>query len=116
MAIVKANSLLSRISGKLSKKEDTVFYWKFGKNFVWRNEGFRGPFSTSQLAAQALFTSAAAAKVTLMANTTQVAQYKTAFKAQSKYLTLNGYIMAKCIENAQNAATQTDNQGTNNPE
>jgi len=108
MALVKANALLSRISGKLSKKEDMVFYWKFGKNFVWRNEGFRGPYSTNQLAAQATFTQAAATKVTLMANTTQMNTYKAQFKAQSKYKTLNGFMMAVCIKQVQDSEEEGD--------
>ena len=33
MAIARPISLLKSISGKLNKKEDQVFYVKFGKNF-----------------------------------------------------------------------------------
>lgn len=112
MAIVKPNSVLSRLSGKLSKGDDMVFYWKFGKNFVWRNEGPRGPFTPNQLAAQALFTQAAASKATLMGNSSQMSLYKAQFKAQSKYLTLNGFMMAECIRQLKEAEEE-EGEGEN---
>lgn len=115
MAIVKPNSIVTCIRGKLSKKDDVVFYWKYGKNFVWRNEGFHGPYSADQLDAQSLFSQAVAAKTTALANPTQAAQYRANFKAQSKYQTFSGYLMAECIKQIK-LARQNANQGDENPD
>lgn len=96
MAIAKTISLIKSLSGKLSKSDDQVFYVKFGKNFVWSNRGVHS-FNTAQLAAQTTLAQAAAQVKTIMANSTQLASYESAFKAQSKYLTLHGFIMADVI-------------------
>lgn len=105
MAIAKPISLLKSISGKLDKKDDQVFYVKFGKNFVWTNRGVHS-FNTAQMAAQTTLAQAAAQLKTVMANSTQRAPYESAFKAQTKYLTLRGFIMANLI--AQIRAAEED--------
>ncbi len=93
MAIARTISLLNNLSGKLSKKEDQVFYVKYGKNFVWTNKGVHS-FNAAQLATQTMMAQAAAQVKTIMANPTQLATYQAGFKAQNKYLTLRGFIMA----------------------
>ncbi|MCQ2344385.1 MAG: hypothetical protein MJ002_05620 [Paludibacteraceae bacterium] len=103
MAIAKPISLLKSISGKLNKKEDQVFYVKFGKNFVWTNRGVHS-FNATQLANQTILAQAAATVSTLLANPTQRATYEAAFKAQDKYLTLQGFIMADQIAQIKAAA------------
>ncbi|MCQ2343409.1 MAG: hypothetical protein MJ002_00600 [Paludibacteraceae bacterium] len=86
--------MLNSISGKLNKKEDQVFYVKYGKNFVWTNKGVHS-FNAAQLATQTILAQVAAAVATIMANSTQRAIYEAVFKSQDKYLTLRGLIMAE---------------------
>ncbi|MBQ0007866.1 MAG: hypothetical protein KBT40_04030 [bacterium] len=105
MAIAKTISLIKSLSGKLSKSDDQVFYVKYGKNFVWSNRGVHS-FNAAQLAAQAVLAQAAAQVKTIMADSTQLATYEAAFKAQSKYLTLHGFIMSNVI--AQMHSAQED--------
>lgn len=93
MAIARPISLLKSISGKLNKKEDQVFYVKFGKNFVWTNRGVHS-FNAAQLATQTMLAQAAAQVKAIMASPTQRATYEAGFKAQEKYKTLQGFIMA----------------------
>lgn len=105
MAIAKTISLIKSLSGKLSKSEDQVFYDKYGKNFVWSTRGVHS-FNTNQLATQSVLAQAAAQVKTIMADSTQLATYETAFKAQSKYPTLRGFIMSNVI--AQMRSAQED--------
>ena len=53
------------------------------------------PFTAAELARQNKFKQAAAATKTLLADATQRAEAETAFKAQSKYQTLYGFVFAE---------------------
>ena len=96
MAKAKLMSLIKGLSGKICKSDDQVFYQKFGATWVWNNKGVHS-FNSNQLAIQTRFATAAAQVATIMANATQTASYLTAFKGQTKYLTLRSYIFAQVM-------------------
>ena len=52
-------------------------------------------FSQEELARQTKFATALANTATALADSTQKAAYETAFKAQSKYTTLRGFVIAQ---------------------
>lgn len=94
MALIRPASYIRSISGKTSKAEDNVFYYKFNKTFMWVNQCYHGPYTTAQIAQQQAFATAATASATVLANSTQRASFESDFKSQSKYKTLFGYIMS----------------------
>jgi hypothetical protein len=53
------------------------------------------PYSAAELARQSKFRTAAAATKTALADPTTRATYEAEFKAQNKYTTLYGYILAQ---------------------
>lgn len=53
------------------------------------------PFSSAELARQSKFAQAVAAANIVLADTTQRAEAEAEFRAQSKYTTLRGYVIAR---------------------
>lgn len=93
MSQVKPVGLLESMSGKLCSHSDFYFFRKNGKTFSARMcNSYKGEPTANQTAQRAKFSQARAAVKALTEE--QVAEYKTAFKKQSRYSSLQGYIFA----------------------
>ena len=97
MAKFKPIDLIKSLSGKLCSHSD-VYFAKKGKTLYTGKicNPRTKPFSEQELARQTKFRQAIAAVNTLTEE--QKATYATAFKNQSKYGTLRGYMFAKEYE------------------
>ena len=96
MAKYKPIDMVKEYHGKICEHSDTYFQ-KRGRTLCTGRmcnprDLAKKPYSAEELAAQAKFASARAAVKAL--TTEQKAAYKTAFEAQSKYGTLQGFIFA----------------------
>jgi len=94
MAKFKPIDLIKSLSGKLCSHSD-IYFQKRGRTLCTGKicNPRTKPFTEDELARQDKFKRARAALAALTQE--QIAAYKTAFKAQSKYATLQGYIFAQ---------------------
>lgn len=82
--------------GKVCKHSKIIFKKVRQTNFTSQICNPRTkPFTEAELARQEKFRQATAAVKTIMADTSQRATAETEFKAQSKYQTLYGYLLAR---------------------
>lgn len=91
--------MIESISGKLSRKDDIVFYHKWGKTYAWRNRGVH-TFTMAQVACQTRFHLASLACSDLLFNpelSEQLEAYKRAYAASSGYCRLRGFVMAELM-------------------
>ena len=98
MAILKNSTPFDSIRGKFSGTDQIHFRNRTVDNAtigVRVKHPYSGEPSANQLACQTAFTTAQEAVKTAMADSTQLATYTKAFKAQKKYKTLRGYIFSK---------------------
>ncbi len=98
MAKVTFIDLVDSVSGKYCKKDPngTIFQKRPTCNVVCHiHNPYTGPATAAQVAVRTKFTAAVAATNAAMADPVQSAAYLTAFKAQTKYATLRGYIFAQ---------------------
>ena len=97
MAKFKPIDLIKSLSGKLCSHSD-VYFAKKGKTLYTGKlcNPRTKPFSAEELARQDKFRQARAAVLTLTQE--QIAEYATAFKNQTKYASLQGYMFAKEYE------------------
>ncbi len=95
MARFKPIDILKTLSGKVCMHSDTYFANKrYGTKYTVKICNPRTkPFTAEELARQAKFKAAHDALLALTPE--QKAAYRTAFEAQKKYKTLNGYILAE---------------------
>ena len=86
--------LLKSLQGKVCMHSDTYFANRYGTNYTGKIcNPYNGEPSAAQTAQRTKFAQARAAVKAL--TTEQVNEYKTAFKAQRKYKSLQGYIFAQ---------------------
>ena len=94
MSQVKPNALIESMSGLLCSHSDTYFFRKNGKVFTGKRcNPYKGEPTANQTAKRNKFKQARTAVKALTEE--QIAEYKTAFKKQSKYVSLQGYIFAQ---------------------
>ena len=99
MSLIKPNALIESMSGKICGHSDMYFFRKNGKVFSGKicYPSTKEP-TANQLAQRTKFSTARANAATALADPAQKAAYLTAFKAQKKYKTLRGYVIAKEYE------------------
>lgn len=86
--------LLKSLQGKLCMHSDTYFANRYGTNYTGKIcNPYHGEPSASQTAQRTKFAQARAAVKTLTSE--QVKEYQTAFKAQRKYKSLQGFMFAQ---------------------
>ena len=96
MSQIKLEAPFTSFRGKICKHSDIIFKEMYGETFTSQICNPRTkPFSEAELARQDLFRQAAAATKTALADPTTRATYEAEFKAQTKYNSLYGYVLAK---------------------
>lgn len=85
--------LLQSLHGKVCGHSDVYFAERRGTRYTGKICNPRTlPFSESEIAAQEKFKNTHKATLAAMASPTEAAKYEAAFKKQSKYKTLRGYV------------------------
>ena len=98
MAKIKNSTPFDTIRKKFAKSDEIYFKNRKKDNAtigVRMKHPYDGGNSTNQQAVRAKFTTTRQAVTTALADTTQRATYEAAYKKQSKYLTLRGYVFAQ---------------------
>lgn len=96
MAKIKPMILIEQMHGKVCSHSDTYFAVRNGTQYTGTRCNKRTtPFSESELKNQQKFKTAHAAAVTRLADASQHAADLAAFKKQTKYKTLLGYLIAE---------------------
>ena len=96
MSQIKLEAPFTSFQGKICKHSNIIYKKMRDTQFTSQICHPRTkPYSAAELERQAKFRSAAAATKTALADTTQRATYEAAFKAQTKYTTLYGYVLAQ---------------------
>lgn len=97
MSQVKPMGLIESMSGALCGHSDMYFFRKNGKVFTGKRcNPYKGEPTANQTAKRNKFKQAREAVKALTEE--QIAEYKTAFKSQKKYVSLAGFIFAKEYE------------------
>lgn len=87
--------LLQSLHGKVCGHSDVYFAERRGTRYTGKICNPRTlPFSESEIAAQEKFGSVSGKVKTALASPTEAAKYEAAFKKQSKYKTLRGYVFS----------------------
>lgn len=95
MAKIKPMILIESMSGKVCSHSDTYFALRNGVQYTGtRCHKRRTPFSEAELKNQTKFKSAHTAAVSRLRDASQQAKDLAAFKTQTKYKTLLGYLIA----------------------
>ncbi len=95
MAKIKPMILIESMRGKVCTHSDTYFALRNGVQYTGtRCHKRRTPFTENELNNQTRFKTAHAAAVTRLADASQHAADLAAFKKQTKYKTLLGYLIA----------------------
>ena len=95
MSSIKLEAPFQAFRGKICKHSKIIFAQRKGTNYTSQICNPRTkPYSATELARQQKFATALTNANTALADATQKAAYETAFKAQSKYKTLRGYVIA----------------------
>lgn len=96
MSRIKLETPFKAFRGKICKHSDIIYKQMNGTKFTSQICHPRTkPFSAAELARQDKFRQASAAAKTVLADATQRATAEAAFKAQTKYRTLWGFIHAR---------------------
>lgn len=97
MAKVSYIDPIDHISGKISKHHESVYNYRTDIDCAYITQPRKStvPPTVDQLAIQEQFARTASKVKQAMADTAQVATYKEAWKQQSKYKTLRGYIFSQ---------------------
>ena len=96
MSSIKLEAPFQAFRGKICKHSKIIYAQRKGTNYTSQICHPRTKaYSADELARQAKFASAISNAKTAMEDATQLAAYETAFKAQSKYTTLRGYVIAQ---------------------
>ena len=99
MSSIKLEAPFQAFRGKICKHSKIIFAQRKGTNYTSQICNPRTKaYSAEELARQQKFATALTNANTALADATQTAAYETAFKAQSKYKTLRGYVIAKEYE------------------
>ena len=98
MAIIKNSTPFDSVQKKFSGSDEIHFRNRKKDNAtigVRMKHPYRGGNSEAQQAVRNAFTAAQAQVKTILADPEQRATYEAKFKAQKKYITLRGYVMAQ---------------------
>ena len=96
MSKIKLEAPFKAFRGKICKHSDIIYKKMKDTNYTSQICNPRTkPFSAAELARQVNFKTAVTQAGTILADAAQRATYETAFKAQTKYQTLRGYIIAQ---------------------
>ena len=99
MSSIKLEAPFQAFRGKICKHSKIIFAQRGQTQYTSQICNPRTKaYSEAELARQNKFKTAITNANTAMADATQKAAYETAFKAQSKYKTLRGYVIAKEYE------------------
>ena len=101
MAIIKNSTPFDSIQKKFSGSDEIHFRNRKKDNAtigVRVKHPYDGGSSAAQQAVRTAFTNAQAQATTILADPTQRATYEAKFKAQKKYLTLRGYVVAQLFK------------------
>ena len=99
MSSIKLEAPFQAFRGKICKHSKIIFAQRKGTNYTSQICNPRTKaYSAEELARQQKFATALTNANTVLADATQKAAYETAFKAQSKYKTLRGFVIAKEYE------------------
>ena len=94
MSKIKLEAPFRQFRGKICKHSDIIFKEMYGETFTSQIcNPYTGEPSTAQKAQQTKMATASANVKALTPE--QVTAYKEAFKKQTKYKSLNGYMMAQ---------------------
>ena len=96
MSSIKLEAPFQAFRGKICKHSKIIFAQRKGTNYTSQICNPRTKaYSAEELARQQKFAIALTNANTALADATQKAAYETAFKAQSKYKTLRGFVIAQ---------------------
>ena len=96
MSKIKLEAPFKAFRGKICKHSDIIYKKMKNTNYTSQICNPRTkPFTAAEIARQTNFKTAVAQASTILADPTQRATYETAFKAQDKYTTLRGYVIAQ---------------------
>ena len=96
MSSIKLEAPFQAFRGKICKHSKIIFAQRGQTQYTSQICNPRTkPYSATELARQQKFATALTNANTALADATQKAAYETAFKAQSKYKTLRGYVIAQ---------------------
>ena len=96
MSQIKLEAPFTSFHGKICKHSDIIFKEMYGNQFTSQICNPRTkPFSEAELARQEKFRQAATATKTALNDPSTRATYEAEFKAQNKYKSLYGYVLAK---------------------
>ena len=96
MSSIKLEAPFQAFRGKICKHSKIIFAQRKGTNYTSQICNPRTKaYSAEELARQQKFATALTNASTALADATQKAAYETAFKAQSKYKTLRGFVIAQ---------------------
>ena len=96
MSSIKLEAPFQAFRGKICKHSKIIFAQRKGTNYTSQICNPRTKaYSAEELARQQKFATALTNANTALADATQKAAYETAFKAQSKYKTLRGFVIAQ---------------------
>ena len=96
MSSIKLEAPFQAFRGKICKHSKIIFAQRKGTNYTSQICNPRTKaYSAEELARQQKFATALTNASTALADATQKAVYETAFKAQSKYKTLRGFVIAQ---------------------
>ena len=96
MSSIKLEAPFQAFRGKICKHSKIIFAQRKGTNYTSQICNPRTKaYSAEELARQQKFATALTNANTALADATQKAAYEAAFKAQSKYKTLRGFVIAQ---------------------
>ena len=102
MSKINLEAPFQSFRGKICKHSKIIFAQRAQRGQTQYTSQICNPrtkaYSAEELARQAKFKSALTNANTALADATQKAAYETAFKAQTKYKSLRGYVIAKEYE------------------
>ena len=99
MSSIKLEAPFQAFRGKICKHSKIIFAQRGGTQYTSQICNPRTKaYSEEELARQVKFKTALTNASTALADATQRATYETAFKAQNKYKSLRGYVIAKEYE------------------
>ena len=99
MSKINLEAPFTAFRGKICKHSKIIFAQRGDTQYTSQICNPRTkPFSEAEVARQTKFKQAVSNANTALADATQKAAYEAAFKAQNKYKTLRGYVIAKEYE------------------
>lgn len=108
MAKIKPMELIQSMSGKVCGHSDTYFTVRYGQTYTATMCNKRAtPYSETEIKQHIRFKAANAAAVKRMQDPTHMAQDQKDFKAQKRYKSLRGYLVAKAFANTDDEGNTT---------